>query len=106
MSDTATLSGTIEASYAPLGWKPGLLKSLHKLFHLTNMGCRERFDSDDLENVSTELVYICETVMRLSKADQIICVEEIGESVTKLAPFLARVYYGESKGKAGMYSII
>ena len=90
------MSGTATLSYDPLGWKSGLLKSLHKLFQLTNMGRSERFDSDDLENVSTELAYVCEVAMKLSKADQSICIEEIGESITKLAPFMARVYHGES----------
>ena len=75
-----------------------MLKSIHKLFQLTNMaGYSERFDSNDLENVSTELEFICEVVMKLSKVDQSICVEEIGESVTKLAPFMARVYHGKSR---------
>lgn len=91
------MSGTVLLSCDPLGWKSGLLKSVHKLFQLTNMGYSERFDSNDLENVSTELEFICEVVMKLSKADQSICVEEIGESVTKLAPFMAQVYHGESR---------
>lgn len=92
------MSVTALLSCDPLWWKSSLLKSIHKLFQLTNMaGYSERFDSNDLENVSTELEFICEVVMKLSKVDQSICVEEIGESVTKLAPFMARVYHGKSR---------
>lgn len=95
---TATCTGTVELSCDSPVWKASLLKSFHKLFQVTDCGstgCSERLDSNDVENVSTELVNICETVMNLSKSDQIMCVEEIGESVTKLAPFMAQVYYGE-----------
>lgn len=87
-----TPAGTLEPSFDPPAWEASLSNSFHKIFQLTSSGYSKRFD---IEKVSTELENVCETVMNLSKSDQSMCAEKIGQFITKLAPFIAQVYYGE-----------